>query len=91
MKKPIIQKRGSPTILAASLVLHFISLVVIVFLVYSITLLNYRVNTLTQKGTELNKQMLQFNARTNNLKGCWQNNDYACPENKYFDGSKFVE
>ena len=63
----------------------------IICLVYKVNLLEYRVETINKKGTELNMQMLQFNARTNNLKGCWQNNDLSCPENKYFDGSRFVE
>jgi hypothetical protein len=85
------QTKSIKSILAASFMLHAISIAVIVFLVAKTNSLDYRAETLTNKATELNKQALQFNARTNNLKGCWQNNDYACSENKYFDGDKFVQ
>ncbi len=71
-------------VLLISLILQVIAIVAIVFLVY-------RVNTLTQKATELNTQALQFNARTNNLKGCLQNNDHQCPENKYFDSNQYTK
>ncbi|MFZ1242635.1 MAG: hypothetical protein WAQ22_00635 [Candidatus Saccharimonas sp.] len=71
-------------VLLISLILQVVAIAAILFLVY-------RVNTLTQKTTELNTQALQFNARTNNLKGCLQNNDRQCPENKYFDSNQYTK
>ena len=91
MKKNPHKKPQINTGLKISYILHAISIAMIIFLVYKVNLSEYRVETITKKGAELNMQMLQFNARTNNLKGCWQNNDYECPENKYFDGSQFVQ
>ncbi len=91
MKSNSSQKPQINTSSTVSYILHAVSVAMIIFLVYKVNLLEYRVETINKKGTELNMQMLQFNARTNNLKGCWQNNDYECPENKYFDGSRFVE
>ena len=91
MKSSTTQKPQINTSLTISYILHVVSIMVIIFLVYKVNSLSYRAETLTQKATELNMQSLQFNARTNNLKGCWQNNDLACPENKYFDGSQFVQ
>ncbi|NCU29745.1 hypothetical protein EOL73_03215 [Candidatus Saccharibacteria bacterium] len=91
MKNNTSQKPPINTSLVIGYILHAASLAMIIFLVYKVNLLEYRVETINKKGTELNMQMLQFNARTNNLKSCWQNNDYACPENKYFDGSKFIQ
>lgn len=70
--------------LIISFALHAISLVVIAVLVYN-------VHTLYNQTDSLNRQSLQFNGRTNNLEGCWKNQDYECPENKYFDASQFTK
>lgn len=69
--------------LIVSFALHAASLVAIGLMLYSI-------QTLNTEATRLNKQALQFNGRTNNLEGCWKNQDYKCPENKYFDSSQFM-
>ncbi len=91
MKNSPSQKLQINTSLTVSYILHAVSIAIIIFLVFKVNDLSYRADTLTRKATELNMQSLQFNARTNNLKGCWQNNDISCPENKYFDGSRFIE
>ena len=85
MKSSSKQKAKINANTTLSYVLHAVSIVVIMFLAYKVAALEYRTNTLTNAATELNAQSLKFNARTNNLKGCWQNNDLACPEGKYFD------
>lgn len=73
-----------------SFVLHAISLVVIVVLVGSVSSLQKDTNMLNKATDYLGRQSLMFNGRTNNLEGCWKNNDYECPENKYFDASRFM-
>lgn len=70
--------------LVISFTLHVVSIVTIAVLINQVHLL--------QTETEfLNKQSLQFNGRTNNLEGCWKNQDFDCPENKYFDASQFMQ
>lgn len=54
-------------------------------------MLNRDVAMLRAETDYLNKQSLQFNGRTNNLEGCWKNQDFECPENKYFDASQFMK
>ena len=71
-------------ITAMSVTLHVISFAIIAVLAYNIQTLYTQIDT-------LNKQSLQFNGRTNNLEGCWKNQDYVCPENKYFDASQFTK
>ena len=68
----------------AKIVVHVAYLVAIIALVY-------HVNFLYKQIDFLNRQSLQFNGRTNNLEGCWKNQDYECPENKYFDASQFMK
>ena len=66
-----------------SLMLHVATLFALIMMAHNIQLLN-------AEAERLNRQSLQFNGRTNNLEGCWQNQDYDCPENKYFDASQFM-
>lgn len=68
----------------ASLGLHIISIAAIVVLAL-------HVNFLYRETQFLNKQSLQFNARTNNVEGCFKNHDYTCPEDKYFDSRQFMK
>lgn len=67
-----------------SFALHAVSLIAIVVLLNQVHMLNNETEF-------LNKQSLQFNGRTNNLEGCWKNQDIECPENKYFDASQFMK
>lgn len=83
MKNNQTQKKTISTGLIISFVLHAIFLVVIIFMSHNIQILN-------AEAERLNKQSLQFNGRTNNLEGCWKNQDYECPENRYFDASQFM-
>lgn len=62
-----------------------------VIYVVAIVVLAYHVNFLFKEVDFLNRQSLQFNGRTNNLEGCLKNRDLECPENKYFDSSKFMQ
>jgi len=84
MKTRHVQKKKINIVFVISFVFHAISLVAIVVMFNNIQLLNKEVDF-------LNKQSLQFNGRTNNLEGCWKNQDYECPENKYFDASQFTK
>lgn len=70
--------------LAISLALNVGTLVAMIFVIYNVSRLNSETDS-------LNRQLLQFNGRTNNLEGCWQHQDYACPENKYVDSRQFVK
>lgn len=84
MKNNKIQKNKIKIAIIIGFVIQTISLVVIVALINNIYMLNNEVDF-------LNKQSLQFNGRTNNLEGCWKNQDFTCPENKYFDASQFMK
>lgn len=68
-----------------------VSIIAIVVLTISVIVLNHDVAMLRAEANYLNKQSLQFNGRTNNLEGCWKNQDFECPENKYFDASQFMK
>jgi len=68
-----------------------VSTIVIIALIVSVVMLNRDVAMLRAETDYLNKQSLQFNGRTNNLEGCWKNQDFECPENKYFDASQFMK
>ncbi len=84
MKNSRTHKKKISTGLIISFALHAVALIVVAFMLNSIHVLN-------KEADFLSKQALQFNGRTNNLEGCWKNNDYECPENKYFDASQFVQ
>jgi hypothetical protein len=67
------------------------SIAIHVLYVVIILILAWHVNFLFKEVDFLNRQSLWFNGRTNNLEGCWKNQDFECPENKYFDASQFMQ
>ncbi len=83
-KNNTISKKKTNIGLIISYALHAISFMIVAILIYN-------VHTLYNQTDSLNRQLLQFNGRTNNLEGCWKNQDYECPENKYFDASQFTK
>lgn len=68
-----------------------ISIVLHAFTLFAITMMFHNIQILNTEAERLNKQALQFNGRTNNLEGCWINNDTECPEDKYFNSRQFWE
>jgi len=62
----------------------------IIALIFSVVVLSRDISMLKNEVRFLDKQSLQFNGRTNNLEGCWKNQDFECPENKYFNASQFM-
>jgi ACR3 family arsenite efflux pump ArsB len=68
----------------AKIGIHVVYLTVISILIWHINFIYGELNF-------QNKQSLQFNGRTNNLEGCFKNQDYTCPENKYFNASQFMQ
>ena len=81
------QTTNSPVVITVFIV----STMLVIACVASVVMLNRDVAMLRAETDYLNKQSLQFNGRTNNLEGCWKNQDFECPENKYFDASQFMK
>lgn len=82
MKDLQAYKKKISIVLIISFALHVVTLFIVMMMFHNIQLLD-------TEAERLNKQALEFNGRTNNLEGCFKNNDLSCPDDKYFNSKQF--